>query len=94
MTPYINMIILFYFAFAIAVIGAIIILNSDFRKILIQNGIEPRAIPLSLSSAVYLSLTPILNMFVAYIFLTSYDEILDRTVEIYNRLAEGENDNE
>ena len=69
-------------------------LNSDFHKLLIQNNIDPRASPLSFSSALYLSLTPILNMFVAYTFLTAYDEILERTVEIYNRLSEGENDNE
>jgi hypothetical protein len=95
MTPYINMIILFYFAFAIAVIGAIIMLNSDFRKILKQNGIDPRIapVPLTVSSAIFLSLTPIVNMLVAYTFLISYDEFLDETIKLYNELI-GENDNE
>lgn len=69
-------------------------LNSDFRKLLIQNGIDPRASPLSVSSAIFLSLTPIVNMLVADTFLTSYDEILNESVKIYNKLVEGENDNE
>lgn len=71
-------------------------LNSDFRKLLIQNGIDPRTapVPLSVSSAIFLSLTPIVNMLVAYTFLTSYDEFLNESVKIYNKLVEGENDNE
>lgn len=71
-------------------------LNSDFRKILIQNDINPRTAPspLSVASAIYLSLTPIVNMFVAYTLLTSYNEFLEEAINLYNELVEGENDNE